>query len=261
MADAPEATIPTTPDLRRDLARSLRHAASTMHANLGAVLILASIVVLLPTILLTLLERLIEARDATTGSIVVGVLLAVVVAALGTVGGTFLAGVLDKLVGSHLHGHPFEGLAHIFRTLPWGRLIIADLLVSMVVAISTALFVLPGLVAYTLFALVGPIIVIEDRTTKGAFRRSVQLVWRSFLLVFFSVTAVLVLEVALELGFEAWLEQALGESLHHLTLAQHLLSALAIDFVFGVVVGSYAALLKVCVAYELIARDEGASPA
>jgi hypothetical protein len=227
-----------------------------MHANLGSVLVLASIVVLLPTVLLTMLERLIEARDATAGSIVLGVALAVVAAALGTFGGTFLAGVLDKLVGSHLHGHPFEGLGHIFRTLPWARLLIADFLVSLVVAASAAFFVLPGLVAYTLFALVGPLIVIEDRTTRGAFRRSVQLVRRAFLLVFFSVTTVMVLEVALELGFEAGLEALLGESLHHLSLAGHLLSTLAIDFVFGVVVGSYAALVKVCVAYELIARDE-----
>ena len=64
------------------------------------------------------------------------------------------------------------------RSLPWRRLLVADLLVALVVVIGLLLLVLPGLAALTLLAVVGPVIEIEHRPVRAAFVRSVELTRR-----------------------------------------------------------------------------------
>lgn len=54
--------------------------------------------------------------------------------AISSLGTTFYAGLLDKLVENSILDEPDETLRHVFRTLPYGRLILADLLLSLVIA-------------------------------------------------------------------------------------------------------------------------------
>ena len=42
------------------------------------------------------------------------------------------------------------------RTLPWGRLLVADFIVTVGTGIWLTLFLVPGLVFYRLFGLIGP---------------------------------------------------------------------------------------------------------
>jgi hypothetical protein len=63
----------------------------------------------------------------------------------------------------------------VARSLPWRRLVTADLLVATVVVVGLVLLVVPGLAALTLLAVVGPIIEIEHRRVLSAARRSAQL--------------------------------------------------------------------------------------
>src|SRR6187551_1685345 len=57
----------------------------------------------------------------------VGDALASVAAAVFTMAGVVVyAGILDKVVGAHLHGHPDLSLRQIWRVLPLARLGIAD---------------------------------------------------------------------------------------------------------------------------------------
>ena len=46
----------------------------------------------------------------------------------------------------------------VLRELPYGRLIVADVVVTALVVVGIVLFVIPGLVVLTLFGIVGPII-------------------------------------------------------------------------------------------------------
>lgn len=95
-------------------------------------------------------------------------------------GAVFLSGFLSKLVGAGEAGRDRPPVSEILHTLPWGRLIRSDLLVSLIVVAGVIALVIPGLVAMTLLAVVGPVIEIEDRSVIGALRRSAHLVRQHF---------------------------------------------------------------------------------
>lgn len=163
-------------------------------------------------------------------------------AAFVSFGSTFYAGLLDRLVGAHAFGHPEESFIAVLRSLRWGRLIIADTVLTLVTAAGSIFLLVPGLVAFTFFALVGPLINIEELTVAAAFRRSARLVRHHFWLVAVLVT----LPVAIEGELEAIVELAAhGESL---------LVAFAAHGLFGAIVGACVGLIEVTLAYELTAR-------
>jgi hypothetical protein len=85
------------------------------------------------------------------------------------------AGILDKVVGAHLHGHADLSVREIWNVLPLRRLAAADVVLAVVTLAGLALFVVPGVVIFTLWSLVGPVITIEDRSVSAAFRRSCRL--------------------------------------------------------------------------------------
>jgi hypothetical protein len=99
-------------------------------------------------------------------------LTASVVSLLGAV---FLSGFLCRLVGGNGDKED-TSIRHVARTLPWWRLIGADLLVVLVVVIGLIALVVPGLIAANLLAVTGPVIDIENRSVIAALRRSAHLV-------------------------------------------------------------------------------------
>ena len=54
------------------------------------------------------------------------------------------AGILDKVVGAHLHGHPDLSIREVWSVLPLGRLGAADVLLALATLVGLALFVIPG---------------------------------------------------------------------------------------------------------------------
>jgi len=78
---------------------------------------------------------------------------------LGTV---FLSGFLSRLVREVEGGSERASVWTVLRTLPWGRLIGADLLVGLLVVVGLIALVIPGLAAIVFFAVVGPVIEIEN---------------------------------------------------------------------------------------------------
>jgi hypothetical protein len=118
---------------------------------------------------------------------------AVLSEAVGLLGTVFLAGFLCRLTGeaggageageageaggpAAARGGTRVTIGHVLRTLPWGRLIAADLTVAVLIIIGLFLLVLPGLILLNLLAVVGPLIEIEDQTVRAALRRSRRLV-------------------------------------------------------------------------------------
>jgi hypothetical protein len=110
----------------------------------------------------------------------------VALAGINVLGVTFLAGVFGRAVGATEHGFPEQSIWQIFRTVPYGRLLEADLLVSLWSAIGLLMLVVPGLVAFTLLSLTAAAVRLERRTGMRALRRSAQIVrhhyWTVFLL-------------------------------------------------------------------------------
>lgn len=111
-----------------------------------------------------------------------------------TLGLTFYSGMLERLVGSVERNEPAQPVGTVLRTLPWGRLLVAELILVVLSGVAAALVVVPGLVIDTLFALVGPLINLLDASVPEAFRRSVQLVLPHFVLVFCFIAVPVALE-------------------------------------------------------------------
>jgi hypothetical protein len=97
------------------------------------------------------------------------------VSLLGTV---LLAGFVCRLISAAERGGQPLSLPRLARTLPWGRLAAADVLVALITVAGLILLVIPGLVALTLLAVVGPVIEIEHHKVFAALRRSAQLTRR-----------------------------------------------------------------------------------
>ncbi len=163
---------------------------------------------------------------------------------IGRFGGTlalvFYAGFLDLYVGDPLYEGRQPTLRQVLRELPWTRLIVADALLAAVTQVGLLLFVVPGLLLFTLFALVGPLIVVEGHGIRPAFRRSRALVWHHFLLVASVVTLPAMSESLLESG------------VHTLFGLEHFVSLVLVSASVGIFVGAYCGLMEVIITRELI---------
>src|ERR1019366_5097304 len=113
-------------------------------------------------------------------------------------GEVFLSGFLCRLVSETEHRAKDTSVRHVARTLPWGRLIRADLLVVMLVVVGTIALIIPGLVVFNLLAVVGPVVEIENRPVLSALRRSSHLVRQHFWTVALLVTLPVILAGGLE---------------------------------------------------------------
>lgn len=170
-------------------------------------------------------------------------LIVYIVALAGTtmsqIGITFYAGLLDKVVGEFELGEEPEPILHVLRTLPYGSLIIADVLITVFTALGMVLFIIPGMIIFTLFAITGPVINIEHLGAIKGMKRSAQLVRPHFWLVFFLVSIPLFIE---------------HQVVHWATEIVHshaLVEVFLVQGITGMIVGSFVGLVEVNVAYAL----------
>jgi hypothetical protein len=99
------------------------------------------------------------------------------------IGEVLYSGVVAAIVLAY-RGGKRSTLGEVAGSLPYLRLIGVDLLYVAIVALGLLALIVPGLVALTWFALVGPVTKLEGAGVPAAFRRSRQLVrgngWRVF---------------------------------------------------------------------------------
>jgi hypothetical protein len=162
-------------------------------------------------------------------------------------GSAFFAGLLDHVVGEHQHGHERHPFGHILRTLPYGRLIAANILLSVLTTIGLALFVVPGLIIFTIFCLVGPLITIEQLPVLAAFRRSAHLVRHHLWLALLVVAIPVILETSVH---HSLAEFVVGR--------ESLLAAAVMGALFAATVGAFVGLNEVTLAYLLVQEDQPA---
>ena len=86
-----------------------------------------------------------------------------------------LSGVLEEIEGADRRGEPKPTLAHLARKLPWGRLVLADLILAVIVTAGVIALIVPGLILSALFCLVMPLLNLERQGLGPTFRRSAQL--------------------------------------------------------------------------------------
>ena len=97
----------------------------------------------------------------------------------------------------------------------------------------------------TLFALVGPLINLLDSSVPNAFKRSFQLVWPHFMLVFLIIT--------LPLAVEHELVVFVAELVPH----EHIWAVFLTTFILGDLIGMALGLLEVSMAERLVTGAQG----
>jgi hypothetical protein len=226
-----------------------RTALRTYRDRWWRVSVVATAVAMLSTATDALADVGVDELDGR-GRTFLGVLLGatgILLTGANSVGSTLLAGVLDRTVAEHQHGHEPLTLRDVVHGLPWVALIVADLLVGFVRALGFLLLIVPGIVAVTLTAIVGPVVINEHCGPVRAIRRSAQLVWSRFWIVLLAVTIPLLLE------------SGLSEGLEHLPglhgFWQHLAVVLLVEVPFATAV----ALTEVTVAFQLFERSSPGS--
>jgi len=103
-------------------------------------------------------------------------------AATGLVGEVFYAGAVSILL-THPHDGKAPSLREIAGMVRYGPLIAIDLLYGFGVAIGLILFFFPGVLIFVWLGLTAPVVEIEHRGIRAAFRRSVELVRHKFWIV------------------------------------------------------------------------------
>jgi hypothetical protein len=167
--------------------------------------------------------------------------------AVSLLGSVFLAGFLSRLVSAE-HGTGQVRLGAVLRSLPWGSLVAADLLVTLIVVLGLVLLIIPGLIALNLLVVVGPVIEIEERRAWPGLRRSAHLVRPHF----WQVALVGALPVVVASGLEAALPDPEGRA--------GIVTALIARSIAEGVLEALVGLLLVELAYRLIGASRPPRP-
>lgn len=204
----------------------------------------ASLAVLLPLVLVGQVVHVIESSRSHDLAYFAALLPSAseLLALLGLV---VLGGVMDELVGAEIRGDSQPGIGHALRSLPFGGLVVADLVVTLFVALGAAVGAIPGLVIASLVGIVGPVVNVERQGPMSAVRRSIRLTWpHAWLAIGVVVPSLLVEVVAHAFLLRVW--DTLG-----------LVGELAVEIPLILTVGAFVVLSEVVLAYALMARDPG----
>jgi hypothetical protein len=167
--------------------RSLLREVWSDYRTLFPLLMGGALIVYVPISLVDSATDLVNETHDAAALAVVGALAAglvgVLLSLLGAVVYTAIVSVL--VLNRHkLHDHR---LTEALRGLPYGRLVVADLLYTLLVGLGMLLLIVPGLVFMTRYALIAPVIEIEELGIRNAMRRSRELVrpyfWKVFVIV------------------------------------------------------------------------------
>jgi hypothetical protein len=232
-------TSPAPPLPKVSIRRVLYDVGQSYRHRFGRVAIAALLVFGAAAVVATVVDQVVELAE--TNPIVFAIALAG--ATMSQVGATFYAGLLDKVVGEFELGEEPEPIGHVLRSLPYGSLIVADILITVSAVIGAFFLVIPGMILYTLFAITGPVINIERLGAIGGMRRSAQLVRHHFWLVFFFVAIPL------------FVEHQVLHAVHEWVLDHDYIEVFLVEGIAGMIVGSFVGLVEVNIAYQLVARD------
>jgi hypothetical protein len=163
-------------------------------------LIPAAVIVLLPQSVVDGLLEDFHVDHIRTLADVATIGAALLMAAVNLMGQVVYSGLTAAAVVDWRAGQPLPPLPALLRSLPIGRLIVLDLVVTLAVAIGFVLLIVPGLILLAYLAPSAPVMKLEHLGVRDAIRRSLELVRGRARSVFvIVVSVVLVTELAVEL--------------------------------------------------------------
>ncbi len=169
--------------------------------------------------------------------------------ATSLLGEVFYSGAIAIGLTHPEHEHPPK-LREMARRINYKRLIIIDVIYVALVILGIAAFVIPGVLVFIYLGLAGPVVEIEERTVRKAFRRSFDLVRGNFWLVFLVLAPIEILG------------ETVGELLGHWVddLVTGFLGDWLAETVSSSVLSPLYAVAVVLLTLDLIHRRDGAAP-
>ncbi len=193
----------------------------------------------------------VESLDLDSGIKLAALILAVaLVTTTGLLGEVFFSGAVAISLTHPDHDRP-PPLGHIIRRINYRRLIAVDLLYVLFVVVGLTALIVPGVLVFVFLGLAGPVVELEERTVRGAFRRSWEIVRGNFWFVFWILAPI---EVA---------GDAIGEGLAHLVhdwLGETLLASWLAESASNIVLSPLFAVAAVLLTVDLIHRRDGDGP-
>ena len=225
--------------------RVVNDALGMLRQSLARIAVAALFFFAVPAFVAVLAEHALNALSPEHSSLAVitaysAVMLAVSLRVLGPVA---FAGYLDEAVAKEYHHGAHHRLRDVLASLPWRRLIVADIIVVVVVGIGLELFVVPGLIAFGALGLVGVVIVQEHNAVVPSFRRTINL----------AKTAPILVALLVVTPFA--LEQIAHEVILHTLESSGIGVQVIAEWLLAIVLGGTLGLLEVALASELIARN------
>ena len=92
--------------------------------------------------------------------------------AASSLGEVFFAGVVMSAVSEAMEGHERPPLGKLVRALPYGGLIVVDLLFSLGLAFGLVLLIVPGIVFFARYVMAAPLLELQRGGVRASFRRS-----------------------------------------------------------------------------------------
>lgn len=224
--------------------RVLHEAWGMFRRHYWRVALVALVLFVPPPLLAASLRELRDSLEADPSLVrglgfIIGLLMVTLIRLFGPV---VYAGYLDEAVGQeYFKGHRVY-FGTVVRTLPWGRLLVADLVLIGGTTIGLLLFVVPGIVWATLFALVGPVIVQERRGVIDGFARTFRLSREAWHLVLVLVVAFIAAELIIH------------EIVHQVTHHSDFWLQVTASWLVAALIGGIVGLIEVALATELMAR-------
>jgi hypothetical protein len=149
----------------------------TVYRRHWAFLVVAAVVVLLPqTVADALLEGGFHVDHVRNLAEIATVGLALLTAAVNLMGQAVYAGLTAAAVVDWRAGRPLPPLSALLRSMPIGRLIVLDAVVTIGAAVGFVFLVVPALVFLTYVAASAPLMKLEHLGVRESIRRSIGLV-------------------------------------------------------------------------------------
>lgn len=191
-----------------------------------------------------------EAEELTVAELVALLDALALQAVSSTLGEVFYSGAAMAAVSESMGGHPRPAVGRVMRTLPYLGLIAVDVMFVLGLGIGLALLVVPGLIFFARYVLVAPVLELDRRGVRDAFRRSRELSRGHALGLLVVLGGLWLLTDALTSAFQegGWL--ALGDSLA---------ADWAIAVAAGVVVTPIWAVTACVVTWRLVQIERGSS--
>jgi hypothetical protein len=167
-------------------------------------------------------------------------------AATGLIGEVFYTGAVAISLTHPRQGRP-PSLREIAGMVNYGPLIAIDLIYGVLVSVAFVAFFVPGVLAFVWLGLAAPVVEIEHRGIRAAFRRSVQLVRGKFLVVAFVL-------IPIEVAGDSLTDLTIGLA-HHLFGGSFLAEWLA-DVLTNIAFTPFYAVAAVLLTVDLI-REKG----